>query len=433
VGLIVVLDCDGVIIDTVPGLYRCFEKFLSHHGQQATQEMFDYYNGMKLEDILIDVKGRFSILQSIPELLLTYKSLMIEVYTNSQLMHGLKDFLTFCKNHQIPVCIATSTHRSNLTLLLKRYGLKDYFQFSVAGDEVRCAKPSPEMLLKIQEKIGAGHYIVVDDSENGLQSAINAKMEPIHFAKESKVSNRLSVSTFAELTALVTERLLVQQPKHQIKEINIEILPLKSTHFPASNQHWNSLLEKNPSLLNGSLYVLSSFLKDSENKLQIKIAVSDYKNWTFQKFLSSKNEKAPLISLAVTGIVVNPKGMVLAGRRGPTMHSYPNHWELVPSGSMEPGNGKPEDQLIREFTEETGLTKEHITSIKSLAIIFDRKISVLDIAYIIQLKECSPALKSSKEYSEFSFMEISQTQKVFRNEDSVATSKVLLNYLEKMN
>ena len=48
--LIVILDFDGVIVDSIAGLYNCFSKFLKKHGHTVDQKSFDRYNGMKIED-----------------------------------------------------------------------------------------------------------------------------------------------------------------------------------------------------------------------------------------------------------------------------------------------------------------------------------------------------------------------------------------------
>ena len=429
--LIVILDFDGVIVDSIQGLYDCFGKFLKQNGHKANQTSFDRYNGMKLQDILLDLKSRYQINKSTKELREDYEKLIHDVYQDCNLMPGVKDFLDFCEIHNIPVCIATGTERKNLINLINRFDLNNRFQYTITGDEVRQAKPNPEMYFKIKKAMGNSQYIVVDDSENGIEAAINANMNPVHFTKNSNNSNYLSVSTFMELTSLLTKYILTKHPKHQFEKLTTEVVP---SFFEDSNEidkYWNSITRENPSLFNGPLYQLLSFsFKKNDQNIHLKLSELDYKNWLYQKhILKKKDKEKSFISLGVTGAVVNSQGKILVGRRRSNLYSYPNHLELPPSGTVEPGRGNPEDQLIRELEEETCIYKKNISLIKPMINYFDYKSDIFDIAYLISLNNCPTIPEASDEYSELFFLEISRAKVMLTNEPSIETSKALLNLL----
>ena len=42
---IVILDFDGVVIDTISGLYNCLDKFLFRYNQRANKKMFNLLRG----------------------------------------------------------------------------------------------------------------------------------------------------------------------------------------------------------------------------------------------------------------------------------------------------------------------------------------------------------------------------------------------------
>ena len=90
--LIVILDFDGVIVDSIKGLYNCFAKFLKEYGCEVDQKAFDRYNGMKLDDILIDIKSRYKISNSIKDLKKIMKNLCKMFIRSLNCHQGLKNF-----------------------------------------------------------------------------------------------------------------------------------------------------------------------------------------------------------------------------------------------------------------------------------------------------------------------------------------------------
>ena len=356
---------------------------------------------------------------------------MQDVYKESKLSSGVKEFLNYCDIHNILVCVASGSKRKNLESVFDRFDLSHRFQFIITADEVNEAKPNPEMFFKIKKKMGNGQYLVVDDSKNGLNAAIKAQMQPIYFTNNLNNSNYLSVSSFMELTSVITEYILKTQPEYKFKKITTEIVPSNLINSEEIDKYWNLTTKENPGLLNGSLFQVMSFsFKRSDQNIHLQLSKSDYKNLHFQKFfLKKKNKRRRFISLGVSGVVMNPEGMILVGCRKSNLYSYPNFLELPPSGTIEPGRGNPEEQLILELNEETGIKKENISNIKPMIIYYDQKCSVLDITYLIRLN-CNFTLpKASEEYSEISFKEISKVKDIFHRESVVVTSKVLLNHL----
>ena len=429
--LVVILDFDGVIVDSVAGLYNCFGKFLKIYGHAVDQKSFDHYNGMKIEDILIDAKKKYKIPNHYEELRESYEKLIQEVYQECELTSGVNDFLDYCDSHNIKVCIASGTKRKDLERVIDRFDLNGRFQFIITGDEVNKAKPNPEMFLEIRKEMGDSQYLVVDDSVNGIEAAIRAKMSPIHFVNNYNTSNHFSVSSFMELTSVITEYILKSQPKYEFEKITTEIVSLNSIESTDVNKYWNLIIKDNPSLFNGSLFQVMSFsFKNSKKNIHLQLSKTDYKNLHFQNFfLKKENKKKSLISLGVSGVVMNLDGNILVGKRKSNSYTYPDFFELPPSGTVEPDQGNLEEQLIRELNEETGIKKDNISNIKPMINYFDEKSSVLDVAYLISLNCNLTIPKKSEEYSELSFKDISKVKDLFFKRQVVATSRILLNLL----
>ncbi|HIV24947.1 MAG TPA: HAD family phosphatase [Candidatus Scatomonas pullistercoris] len=86
---------------------------------------------------------------------------------------GLLELLEYLKKEKIPAVVATGSSRTHALDLLERTGVLPYFQFVLAGDQVKVAKPDPEIYVKTCEMLGRRpeEVLVLEDSWNGVRSA----------------------------------------------------------------------------------------------------------------------------------------------------------------------------------------------------------------------------------------------------------------------
>jgi HAD superfamily hydrolase (TIGR01509 family) len=80
-----------------------------------------------------------------------------------------------------PVGLASSSNREIIDLFLDVSGLAACFTATVSSEEVAHGKPSPDVYLEAARRIGvpADQCVAVEDSSNGLRSAIAAGMRAI--------------------------------------------------------------------------------------------------------------------------------------------------------------------------------------------------------------------------------------------------------------
>jgi HAD superfamily hydrolase (TIGR01509 family) len=76
------------------------------------------------------------------------------------------------------LALASSSSRENVDLFLQKADLRDAFEVVLHGDDVRRAKPEPELYLKIAESLHLPpeQCLVVEDSESGVKAAVAAGM-----------------------------------------------------------------------------------------------------------------------------------------------------------------------------------------------------------------------------------------------------------------
>ncbi|MQT76780.1 bifunctional mannitol-1-phosphate dehydrogenase/phosphatase [Pseudomonas helleri] len=94
---------------------------------------------------------------------------------------GLLEVLERLRKYGLTMAVATSSRRAIAEEYLINANVLKYFDVTVCGDEVTQGKPHPEIFLTAASALNclAPHCLMLEDSENGLLSAIRAEGQPI--------------------------------------------------------------------------------------------------------------------------------------------------------------------------------------------------------------------------------------------------------------
>lgn len=89
---------------------------------------------------------------------------------------GLLETLEWARENGVKVGLASSSTRALVEEVLELLHIRQYFDYTVAGDEVANKKPAPDPYLRVLELSGlkAEDAVAVEDSKNGVKSACNA-------------------------------------------------------------------------------------------------------------------------------------------------------------------------------------------------------------------------------------------------------------------
>jgi HAD superfamily hydrolase (TIGR01509 family) len=177
----VVFDCDGVLADS--------EELFDDAWRAALDE---YGRGLRDEDALWS-KGRTD--RALFERLNTRHPMppwdefhaAIDRHLDRIFAEHLQPFPDAAETvpalafEGIPLAVASSSRRSRLDLILDLIGLRRYFEFTVAGDEVTSGKPDPEIYLAGAAGIGVApaECMAVEDAAAGAAAARGAGMRVI--------------------------------------------------------------------------------------------------------------------------------------------------------------------------------------------------------------------------------------------------------------
>ena len=176
----VVFDADGTLFDTENLMYEVWiEVGEEMNFPYPGREYLDYV-GLNRAAVLALMKERYGDGFDGAEFMVRCVARLSQRIEKEgvPLKPGVREILTFLRERNIPVGLATSTHRVRTDRRLELCGLGEYFQAVTTGDEVSSGKPHPEIYLTNCRKLGLSpeKCLAVEDSKNGILSARAAGM-----------------------------------------------------------------------------------------------------------------------------------------------------------------------------------------------------------------------------------------------------------------
>lgn len=192
----VIFDFDGVIADSEPIHCRAFLEILPQFGFPLTEEMYyrDYlgYTDADALDVL-SKEFKVPLDESTRRRALNMKARRFEelIESNKPIIAGIPAFVRMLRLNRVPLGICSGALRSDIDLILDGSELKEAFEVIVSADDVVKGKPDPQgfvlTLRRLSDKIGrpipAGHCVVIEDSQWGLEAARIAGMKRIAVAQ----------------------------------------------------------------------------------------------------------------------------------------------------------------------------------------------------------------------------------------------------------
>lgn len=176
----VVFDADGTLFDTENLMYEVWVEV----GEEMNfpypgREYLDYV-GLNRAAVLALMRSRYGEGFDGADFMVRCVARLSERIEREgvPLKPGVWEILELLREKNIPVGLATSTHRVRTERRLELCALRNFFQAVTTGDEVTKGKPDPEIYLTTCQKLGvdARDCLAVEDSRNGILSAHAAGM-----------------------------------------------------------------------------------------------------------------------------------------------------------------------------------------------------------------------------------------------------------------
>jgi HAD superfamily hydrolase (TIGR01509 family) len=197
----IIFDLDGTLIDSM-SLWRDLDiKFLAKRGIALPDNIFDNMHSNNLTDTAIYFKERFSLPETIQEIMNEWLNSVQQAYTNEiQLKSGARELLKSLSERAITMAIGTSNTRVLTELVLQSHGIYDLFKTIVTGCDTLRGKPYPDIFLLCAENLGISQtdILVIEDTLLGVKAAKNAGMSVYVVADDFSLKDKTEIISSAD-------------------------------------------------------------------------------------------------------------------------------------------------------------------------------------------------------------------------------------------
>ncbi len=205
----VVLDVDGVLIDSEPVWERVRRKFVAERGGRWPDDAQDRMMGMSTAEWSAYLSGDFGLRLPPQEVAgQVIAAMAAEYQTHLPLLPGAVGAVREL-SARWPLAVASSAPKSLIGTVLDAADLRLVFRAAVSSEEVDRGKPAPDVYLEAAKRLGVppARCAAIEDSSNGLRSAAAAGMTVIAVprpeyppAEDALAASRVVLSSLTDLT-----------------------------------------------------------------------------------------------------------------------------------------------------------------------------------------------------------------------------------------
>jgi HAD superfamily hydrolase (TIGR01509 family) len=177
----VIFDLDGVLLDSEQRWNESKEALVRESGGRWRDEAATVMMGMSSPEWSAYLRDDLGVPMDAEAISLDVVRRMEDGYRRElPLLAGAEQAVRALADRW-PLGLASSSNREIIDLVLELAPFADGFRVAVSSEEVARGKPAPDVYLKAAEKLGVdpARCVAVEDSSNGLRSAVAAGMAVI--------------------------------------------------------------------------------------------------------------------------------------------------------------------------------------------------------------------------------------------------------------
>ncbi len=170
----VLLDMDGLVLDTEKTYFLAWQQAVDNMGFTLTSDFCHLLSGqpyLQVERMIAKELGESFRVELFRQLSSQFWHKIVSE-NGIAINEGFHSLVTTLQKFKIPYSLATNSYLKNTVECLKFAGILDCFPNIVARDQVKNAKPAPDIYLQaakcLEEDIGKS--LVVEDSEIGVRA-----------------------------------------------------------------------------------------------------------------------------------------------------------------------------------------------------------------------------------------------------------------------
>ena len=214
VSLGVILDMDGLMLDTEPISLRVWREAAMDLGYELSDAICDAMIGRTSAANCEQLRTHFGPDFPAEELARTAGVRYRAHLERHGVPHkpGLVDFLSFLDRRALPRAVATSTATELARRKLAQAGVLGYLEVVVGGDRVERGKPDPAIFLAAARAIGVApaQCVALEDSGPGVTGAAAAGMRPILIPDGRLPDAQVRASAYAVAESLTAAKALIE-------------------------------------------------------------------------------------------------------------------------------------------------------------------------------------------------------------------------------
>ncbi len=190
----VVFDCDGVLVDSEELGWAALDTVLDRYGATAEPEDkavlagtswatdYEYFSER------VDLPDIYALSDELSVVMADLFQRKLEAFEDAI------DTLDALRIRGVSVAVASNFNRARLDVSLAATHLADFFEYSVAGDEVPHLKPAPDIYMRAAEllSVEASQCVAVEDTPDGITSAKAAGMRVVAVERREHTLEELS-------------------------------------------------------------------------------------------------------------------------------------------------------------------------------------------------------------------------------------------------
>ncbi|GEQ49222.1 HAD family phosphatase [Tetragenococcus koreensis] len=185
----IIFDMDGLMFDTETLYYKATQEAADMMGFSYDFATYEKYIGVSDEEVWQAYHEMYDPLfgeQAVNTFINYSFDRAVELFEAgaADLKPGLKELLHYLQEKEVQRCVASSNQRRIIDILLEKNDLSDEFSHIVSFENVKKAKPDPEIFEKAAAAFDTSkeNLLILEDSKNGVlaadQAGINVIMVP---------------------------------------------------------------------------------------------------------------------------------------------------------------------------------------------------------------------------------------------------------------
>lgn len=172
-------DLDGLTANTLDTSYKAWNLAIATYkrGAKMSPALYKSITGKGSNHTATTIVSRFG-LETTPKQFLREKGAhYMQLLPQVQAMPGVIGYIDYIKEHA-EVGLVSNSVRKEVKLILKSLDISKKFKHTIAGDEICCLKPSPDLyeIILSKYKKEPCEAVAFEDSETGIAAAHSARV-----------------------------------------------------------------------------------------------------------------------------------------------------------------------------------------------------------------------------------------------------------------